>query len=78
MNRPLPDLAGTIIAARRTYEAAVSVRGAVVSGGDQAALRLEVHDQFKNLATTLGYLVTNDEPDEHAKAVVEGRELASN
>lgn len=56
------DLAGAIIAARRTHEAAVSVRAARISGGDPQPLEREVDAQFRELATALGYLVTVDEP----------------
>lgn len=63
------DLAGTIIAARKTYEAALRVSGATIAAGD-ADLRdgmiREVDAQFQQLATSLGYLVTRDEPGEPA------------
>jgi len=55
------DLAGTIIAARRTYETAISVRAAINSGGDAKALRGEVDAHFENLAAALGYQVTRDD-----------------
>ncbi len=56
------DLAGAIIAARRTHEAAVSVRAARVLGADADAFQREVDAQFQELATALGYLVTRDDP----------------
>ena len=54
------DLAGAIIAARRTHEAAVSVRAANLVGADPDAFEREVDAQFRDLATALGYLVTRD------------------
>lgn len=57
------DLAGAIISARRTYEAAVGVRAARLSAGDRdmvRALEAEVDAQFKLLATHLGYLVESE------------------
>ena len=55
------DLAGVIIAARRTHEAAVSVRAAGVVGAEPETFEREVDAQFRELATALGYLVTKDE-----------------
>lgn len=58
------DLAGAIIAARRTYEAALRESGARLADGDRDMVdgfRREVNAQFQELATALGYLVTRDE-----------------
>lgn len=54
------DLAGAIIAARRTHEAAVSVRAARIVGAEADAFEREVDAQFRALATALGFLVTRD------------------
>ena len=69
------DLVATIRQSRKTYEAAVSVRGAIVAGGDHDGLLADLHARFKEQATALGYLV---EPiDDAAMAAVEGvREAA--
>ena len=65
----MPDLIGTITASRRTYEAAVSIRGAIVAVGDKQmidGLRADLDARFKELATAMGYLVTRDEQDRSA------------
>lgn len=59
------DLAGTIIASHRLHVAAVSERSARMSHGDTWMIEgfaREIDAQFQELATSLGYLVTRDEP----------------
>jgi hypothetical protein len=64
------DLVSTIRQSRKTYEAAVSIRGAIVGGGESDALLADLHARFKEQATALGYLI---EPiDDAAMAAVEG------
>lgn len=73
------DLIATINAARRTYEAAVSVRAATICSGDadmRDALIREVDAQFKRLATALGYAVDRLD-DDAARMNIEGRMTAS-
>ncbi len=66
------DLVSAIRQSRKTYEAAVSVRAAVASGGDTEPMLADLHARFKEQATAMGYLV---EPiDDAALAAVEGGE----
>lgn len=59
------DLAGAIIATRRTLEALVSQR-ATRGTEQEAAYAAEADAQFKNLATAMGYLVEREQEVRHA------------
>lgn len=78
------DLIGAISSARKTYEAGVSVRAAITSGGEQEPLVADLHARFKEQATAMGYMVTSIDDDaaratngvdEDAMAAVEGVEI---
>jgi len=78
------DIVGAISSARKTYEAGVSVRAAITSGGEQEPLVADLHARFREQATAMGYMVTSidddaaretDIADEHAMAAVEGVEV---
>jgi len=65
MPRP-SDLISTIQYARKTYEAAVSVRAATIAAGDadmRDGMMREIDAQFRNLATALGYAVDRLDDD---------------
>lgn len=67
------DLVATIRQSRKTYEAAVSVRGAIVAGGDHDGLLADLHARFREQATAMGYLI--ESIDDAAMAAVEGGKL---
>ena len=78
------DLVGAISSARKTYEAGVSVRGAIAAGGEPDGLVADLHARFREQATAMGYLVTSldddaeretNEADEDAQAAVEGNDM---
>ncbi len=69
------DLVATINQARKTYEAAVSVRAAIASGGDPDPLMADLAARFKDQATAMGFLVEKIE-DDAAAAAVENRQAA--
>lgn len=50
------DLIGTIMAARRVYEAAIGVRAAAVVGAP-GHYDAKLVDEFKQLATAMGFMV---------------------
>lgn len=71
------DLVGAISSARKTYEAVVSIRAAIVSGGEQEPLVADLHARFKEQATAMGYLVERIDADitpedEQARLYAEG------
>ena len=67
------DLVSAITQTRKTYEALVSIRAAIVVGGDQEPMLAEALHRFKEQATALGYVV--EPADDAAQAAVEGGKL---
>lgn len=67
------DLVSAITQTRKTYEALVSIRAAIVVGGDQEPMLAEALDRFKEQATALGFVV--EPADDAAMAAVEGGKL---
>lgn len=57
------DLIGAISSARKTYEAGVSIRGAIAAGGETEPLLADLHARFKEQATAMGYLVERIDDD---------------
>ena len=57
------DLVGAISSARKTYEAGVSIRGAIAAGGETEPLVADLHARFKEQATAMGYMVTSIDDD---------------
>lgn len=69
------DLVSAITTTRKTYEALVSIRAAIVVGGDHSPFLADAHARFKEQATALGYLVERN-PDDAAVEAVENRQAA--
>lgn len=70
------DLIGAINSSRKTYEAGVSIRGAIAAGGETDGLVADLHARFAEQATAMGYLIDRIEApatdDEAARLYAEG------
>jgi hypothetical protein len=68
------DLVSAIHSSRKTYEALVSIRGAIVAGGETEPLLADAHARFREQANALGYAI--DPIDDAAQVAVEGPRAA--